>query len=101
MGFFMFPPCLVSYLFEDLFFVYVKVKFCIRIECVRLMLKEEKHFEDDEDHDDLNGRMVSASKDGRLKVWSVTRFARNIAFLLYFTRMVIVMITVKNDLLHI
>ena len=65
------------------------------------MLKKEKHFEDEEDHDDLNGRMVSASKDGRLKVWSVTRFARNIAFLLCFTIMVIIMITVKNDLLDI
>ena len=65
------------------------------------MLKKEKHFEDEEDHDDLNGRMVSASKDGRLKVWSVTRFARNIAFLLCFTIMVIIMITVKSDLLDI
>ena len=98
----MFLPIFVSYLFEDLlFFVYINVKFCIRIECVRLMLKKEKPFEDDEDHDDLNGRMVSAGKDGRLKVWSVTRFARNIAFLLYLMVMIIIIITVKNNLLEI
>ena len=66
------------------------------------MLKKEKHFEDDEDHDDLNGRMVSAGKDGRLKVWSVTRFAYNIIFLLYLLiTIIVIMIALKDNLRQI
>ena len=98
----MFLPVFVLYLLEDLFFVYINFGFCIRIECVRLMLKKEKHFEDDEDHDDLNGRVVSAGKDGRLKVWSVTRFAYNIIFLLYLLiTIIVIMIALKDNLRQI
>ena len=98
----MFLPVFVLYLLEDLFFVYINFGFFIRIECVRLMLKKEKHFEDDEDHDDLNGRMVSAGKDGRLKVWSVTRFAYNIIFLLYLLiTIIVIMIALKDNLRQI